>query len=218
MKCLRWLLLPLLLAAGVCPAQNPAGGSPEPLPLRNLLIEVVQEDQTQGSDERLDAQAAGHAEPGQVGGRITLEAHSRQRRQMGRAQQQVLVLNGRAAVIVLRNSVALRWRQTFMRNGVRISVPGTVWLQADTGFTAIPIWEGGDSVQLSLAASQGRTPLQASARADTTLVLPLGEWVTVAESDESLDDQQRGAALSGGGQARQDHSRRLKIKIRVQLR
>ena len=218
MRCLRWLLMPLLLAGGVCPAQSPDGRVAEPLPLRNLLIEVVQEDQTQGSDERLDAQAAGHAEPGRVDGRITLGVHSRQRRQIGHAQQQVLVLNGRAAVIVLRNSVALRWRQTRMRNGVRVSVPGTVWLQADTGFTALPIWEGGDSVQLSLAASQGRAPLQASGHADTTLVLPLGEWTTVAESDESLDDRQRDASLSGGGHARQEHSRRLKIKIRVQLR
>lgn len=190
-----------------------------PLPLRNLLIEVRQDDGNSSASERVAADVAARVQPGRTEAEITLEARSRQFDHSGRTQQQVLVLNGRPAAIVLGNSVPLRLRQFILRNGVRVAVPGTVWLQAGTGFNATPLWDGGDSVYLELAATQGRQPLMGNtASTSTTLMLPLGEWMTVAESDEVQDNQQNALGLAGGGRELRSGTTRLRVQVRVSVR
>lgn len=205
------LTLPVLLQAQpVAPAA--------PLPLRNLLIEVRQDDGSSNSNERVAADVNARVQPGRAEADIAIEARTRQSERSGRAQQQVLVLNGRPAAIELGQSVPLRLRQLVTQGGVRRSVPGTVWLQAGTGFTATPSWEGGDMVYLELAATQGRQALGPSASTSTTLMLPLDQWTTVAENEEALDEQQGGLSIGAGRRETRSGSTRLRVQVRVSVR
>jgi hypothetical protein len=200
----------------IVPPQEMGSGNPAPnLPLRNLQIEVRQVDQDNTSRERVDAAAAVRLQPGQSGAAIGINAQSNQRVRSGSAQQLVLVLNGRHAAIVLGNTVPLRVFQTRLRNGVYRAVPGTVWLEAGTGFDAIARWDGGDLVELEVAAMQARgaPPTQTSATS-TSLMVPLGEWVTVAESDQDLSNEQSGP----GGYSRSSGQSQLKVQVRVNVR
>lgn len=209
----------LALATYAQPAINSGAdwkdGHAASLPLRNLQIEVRQTDQDRSTRERLDAEVAARAQAGQSGAAIGLTAQDEQRSRNGSAQQQVLVLNGRRAAIVLRNTVALQLLQSFQRRGVWVTVPGMVWLQAGTGFDATPRWDGGDTVELELSTLQGRQPLAGeSARTSTAIVLPLGEWTTIAESEQAQDSQQSG--LTGSG--RSSSQSVLRIQVRVSVR
>lgn len=203
------LALPALLAA-----QTP----PAPLPLRNLLIEVRQDDGRSESRERIGADVNVRAQPGRSDVDIAIAARSRQSEHSGRVQQQVLVLNGRPTAISLGSSVPLRLRQFIVQNGIRRSVPGTVWVQAGTGFTATPVWEGGGSVYLELVATQGRQALGPQASTSTTLMLPLDEWTTIADSEDVQDQQQNAASLGGGGRDTRSSSQSLRIQVRVSVR
>lgn len=203
------LALPALLAA-----QTP----PAPLPLRNLLIEVRQDDGRSESRERIGADVNVRAQPGHSEVDIAIAARSRQSERSGRAQQQVLVLNGRPAAISLGSSVPLRLRQFIVQNGVRRSVPGTVWVQAGTGFTATPVWEGGGSVYLELVATQGRQAPGPQASTSSTLMLPLDEWTTIADSEDVQDQQQNAASLGGGGRDTRSSSQSLRVQVRVSVR
>ncbi len=214
----RTLLAALMLLASTARAQPGLVLEAPPLPLRNLLIEVRQDDGESRSSERLGADLSARVQPGRAEADIAIEARSRQLERSGRAQQQVLVLNGRPAAIALGHSVPLRLRQLVTQGGVRRLVPGTVWLQAGTGFTATPLWDGSEMVHLELQATQGRQPLGPTAGTATTLLLPLGEWMTVAESDETLDDQQRGLSIGAGARETRAGSRRLRVQVRVSLR
>lgn len=218
MKLRRLLPLTLLLLAGAVRAQPGLVVESPPLPLRNVLIEVRQDDGDSGTRERLGAEVAARVQPGRTEANITIDAQSRQFERNGRAQQQVLVLNGRPAAIVLGNSVPLRLRQLITRNGVRVAVPGTVWLQAGTGFTATPAWDGGDMVYLQLAATQGRQALGNTASTNTSLMLPLGEWMTVAESEDVQDNRQGAQGLAGGGRELRSSATQLRVQVRVSVR
>ncbi len=192
-----------------------ATGGNEGLPLRNLQIEVRQLDAERSTRERLDAGVAAQVQPGQSGLALGLALQAQQGNRSGNAQQQVRVLNGRRAAIVLRNTVALRLLQSFQRQGRWITVPGTVWLQAGTGFEAVPRWDGGDAVELEISTLQGRTPLAGeTASTSTAIVLPLGEWMTIAESEQSQDSQQSGLSSN----ARDASQSQLRVQVRVSLR
>jgi hypothetical protein len=213
----RYLLA--LLVLPVCLHAQPAGiAAGAPLPLRNLLIEVRQDDGSSNSSERVAADVNARVQAGRTEADIALEARARQSERSGRAQQQVLVLNGRPAAIVLGQSQPLRLRQFITRNGVRVAVPGTIWLQAGTGFTATPIWEGGDSVYLELTATQGRQPLAPGASTSTTLMLPLDEWMTVADSEDMQEDQRGAFGLAGGGREQRRGGTSLRVQVRVSVR
>ncbi len=216
MKHLRLYTLALLALPALLQAQamTPAA----PLPLRNLLIEVRQDDGSSDTRERVAADVNARLQPGRGEADVNIDARSRQSERSGRAQQQVLVLNGRPAAIVLGLSVPLRLRQLVTQGAVRRSVPGTVWRQAGTGFTATPVWEGGDSVYLELTATQGRQPLGQGASTSTTLLLPLDEWMTVADSEDVQDNRQGAAGLGGGGRETRSSSRSLRVQVRICLR
>lgn len=206
----------LALVLHAQPAINSgATGGNEGLPLRNLQIEVRQLDAERSTRERLDAGVAAQVQPGQSGLALGLALQAQQDNRSGSAQQQVRVLNGRRAAIVLRNTVALRLLQSFQRQGRWITVPGTVWLQAGTGFEAVPRWDGGDAVELEISTLQGRTPLAGeTASTSTAIVLPLGEWMTIAESEQSQDHQQSGLSSN----ARDASQSQLRVQVRVSLR
>ena len=216
MKHRRLCTLLLLALPALLSAQTVM--TPAPLPLRNLLIEVRQDDGRSSGNERVAADVNARVQPGRSEVDIAIEARRRESSRSGSAQQQVLVLNGRPTAISLGSSVPLRLRQFIVQNGIRRSLPGTVWVQAGTGFTATPIWEGGDAVYLELVATQGRQPLGPQASTSTTLMLPLDEWTTIADSEDVQDQRQNAAGLGGGGRDTRSNSQSLRVQVRVSVR
>jgi len=180
---------------------------PTPLPLRNLLIEVrqVQSDESQRAGVEL-------------GNRPGVQMN--QSRTSGSATQQALVLNGRPVRLGLQTTTPIRLLQGFVRNGRVVTTVGTVLLEAGTGFSATPRWDGGTLVELELAAQQalrsGSTLPGATATSATSsvLALPLDEWTTVGESEQS--SQSSGSGLTGGRQ--QSGLVRTEVQVRVSLR
>lgn len=203
---MRFFLALLTLLAPVLQAQ-PAGYSnanPDPLPMRNLQIEVRQ---LRGSDQgrqALGIQGSALLQPGHSGATVNLTAQSSQRSDARDLMQRVLVLNGRPVAINLSNTTPLRLMQAFVQNGVLRHAASTVLIDANSGFSARPVWRGGNSAELELAAMQSRPgsvgALPSSSSASTSLALPLGEWVTVAQSDDVATASSSG--LAGAGRLR----------------
>ena len=216
MKHRRLCILFLLTLPALPSAQTVV--TPAQLPLRNLLIEVRQDDGRNDSSERVAADVNARVQPGRSEVDVAIEARRRESIRSGSAQQQVLVLNGRSTAISLGSGVPLRLRQFIVQNGIRRSLPGTVWVQAGTGFTATPVWEGGDTVYLELVATQGRQPLGPQASTSTTLMLPLDEWTTIADSEDVQDQRQNAAGLGGGGRDTRSSSQSLRVQVRVSVR
>ena len=189
--------------------------------MRNIQIEVRQV--LRNDRQQADVQTRGALQlgsDGQLDAQARLQLRQQQTQQSVTASQQVLVLNGRSARIALRTSTPLRVVQTVVRNGTRIVSRGTVLLDATTGFLATPRWDGSNQAELELAASQatpptpgmpaGATPVSSAA---STLVLPLGEWVTVAESDQ--DSRNTGSGLGGSASDTDQRASALQVRLTV---
>lgn len=162
------------------------------LPLRNLLVEVRQ------------VQVAHDA------------AGNRDLHDTVLSQQQVLVLNGRSGQVALRTTVPMRLMAVAFRNGRPTLVPGVVLLDATTGLVVAPRWDGTEFVELDLAASQAgssRTPGQGAATA-STVVVPLGDWTRVAESDQVQSSQRS----NGLGNEENASSLHYAVQVRISVR
>lgn len=200
--------MPLALM-NIARAAPDLGAKVDALPLRNLMVEVrqVQSNDTRAAGVGVDAN-----------GRLTGQAGQTQNN--ASATQQILVLNGRTARIALQTTTPLRLRQTVVRGGQVLVIQGTVLLEAGTGFSATPRWDGGEAVELELAAQQAvqsaNAPLGAQANASTSSVvrLPLNVWSTVGESDQSSQNDQSGLS---GVQNTSDR-RRTEVQVRISLR
>jgi hypothetical protein len=183
------------------------GATTEALPLRNLLVEVrqVQSDESRVAGVGVDS-----------AGRLTGQAGQTQG--SANAVQQTLVLNGRTARIALQTTTPLRLYQTVVRGGQVLVIQGTVLLEAGTGFSATPRWDGRDDVELELAAQQAQhnAPLGAQANASTNSVvrLPLNVWSTVGESDQSSQGDQSGLT----GVQNTSGRRRTEVQVRISVR
>ncbi|APW44449.1 hypothetical protein RS694_19285 [Rhodoferax saidenbachensis] len=192
------------------------------MPLRNLQIEVRQVQS--GESQRNEAGSAGGVQidsQGQVAVQGTLRLQQRQSQQSSSASQLVLVLNGRSARIALGTVWPLRVFQTWLRDGRLVTTQGTLLIQAGTGFSATPRWDGSDVVELEIAAQQAPGnaanavgALQNNSSTTSVVVVPLGEWSTVAQSEQSSQDQQSG--LAGG--ARVSTQSRTDVQVRVTAR
>lgn len=189
-----------------------SGISNAPLPMRNLLIEVRQ---VQGEDGQ-------RADVGVQGGRVT--GTLSQGRNSATTVQQILSLNGRPARIAVQTQTPLRLMQSFVRNGQIINTQGTVLIEAGTGFSALPRWDGGDVVEVELTTQQAlrplfpaagaRSPLPEQSSTGSSVVLPLGEWMTVAETDQDL----QGSQSDLRGAQKQSGVARTEVQLKVSLR
>ena len=190
------------------PAISPAA-STEAIPMRNLQIEVRQAGNSLRSQSALGAQGGVVLQPGRSGANAGITAQNSQRSDARDLMQRMLVLNGRSANINLGNSQPLRL--------VQARQAGTVFIEANSGFSARPLWYGGDSVELELAAGQasrtGASPAAplSSSSVSTSLSVRLGEWVTVAESDDA------GAGNSNGIADNRQSTRRDGQRVEVRL-
>ncbi|MFM2276013.1 MAG: hypothetical protein RL211_1885 [Pseudomonadota bacterium] len=154
------------------------------LPLRNLSIEVRQINQISAEQAGISARGNIRLRPNASSANVDVNAQQNQQSSNTNTLQQVLVLNGRRVAVGLRSSVPLRLVQAVIQNGVLVIVPGTVLLESGTGFDAIARWEGGDLVELELDASQGKGAVMSQTTSTaTSLMVPVGEWITVAHSD-----------------------------------
>ncbi len=210
-----WLALALfwhLAPAVYAQAAINSGVNATPLPLRNLLIEVRQVQTEDGQQAVVDLQV------GRVTGGLA------QGRSSGTAVQQILILNGRPTRIAGQTQTPLRLMQSFVRNGQIVTTQGTVLIEAGTGFSALPRWDGGDMVEIELNTQQALRPLfpqvgavnapPAQSSTGSSMLLPLGEWMTVAETEQNLQNNQqslRGAQLQSG-------LTRTEVQLRVSLR
>jgi hypothetical protein len=193
------------------PAGNPNQGA-EALPMRNLQIEVRQAGSSLRSQSALGAQGGIVLQPGRSGANAHITAQDSQRSDTRDLVQRVLVLNGRPANINLGNSQPLRL--------VQGRQAATVFIDANSGFSARPLWYGGDSVELELAAGQasraGSSPMAplSSSSTSTSLSVRLGEWVTVAESDDTSAGNSSGIADSRQSTRRDG----MRVEVRLSVR
>lgn len=197
----HWLALCAGLA-GLAQAQTPPA-----LPLKNLLIEVRQTQQQDSQSQGIN-----------VLGGMPLQSNSRSLD--ARSTQQSLVLNGRPVRLLSGNSTPWALYQSYLRNGVIVVLPSTVWVQSGTGFMASPRWSGDGFVELEIQAqsdlgNRGALPNQPIAQqsAASQVSVPLNEWTTIARSDTGQDSQQ-----SGIGQMRNSQSQgstALQVRISV---
>ena len=191
-------------------------------PLRNLSVEMrVSEDQfdaqrgAQGSvsiGSRGRADASGSVVVGSTSSRQGLDA-----------TQRVLVLNGGRATLrmaqgLLVDDTEIWWTPWGPGAAVR-----SQWVELANGMEVRPQWPGGDApVTLEVAAQRSapggpppqgtRAALPAQWTVVTTVLAPLGEWVTVAQVAG-----RQSAAVSGGGFGASTASRQRELQVRVSL-
>lgn len=176
------------------------------LPLKNLLIEVRQNRSDASQSQGIDITQA-----------IPLQNNSRSSE--ARTLQSSLVLNGRSVRLMSGTTAPLRLSQSYLRNGVIVVLPSTVWLEAGTGFMATPRWAGDGFVELELQAQQATTSLpNASAvvgqqTSSTQVLVPLNEWTSIAHSDSGLDGQQSGIGQSRNRQEQGSFSLQVRISV-----
>lgn len=217
---LRRFFLPFLMLLAHALQAQPAGHSnanPDPLPMRNLQIEVRQLRGSDQGQQALGAQGGVLLQPGHSGATVNIAAQNSQRSDARDLVQRVLVLNGRPVTIHLGNTTPLRLTQALVQNGVLRYLGSTVLIDTNSGFSARPVWRGGSSVELELAAVQSRPgtagAMPSSSSASTSLALPLGEWVSVAHSDDMATASSSG--LAGAGQTSGREALTVEVQVSV---
>jgi hypothetical protein len=177
----------LLLAAacGAAPAQ--------PLPLRNLLVELRQSDAS--AVQREGAGVGGSVvigSDGKLSGGAGIGAQARSRDAAGDSVQQVRVLNGGRAGVRLARAVPLEFVQiAWTPQGAQV-LPSTLWTETGRGFVVQPRWPGGAAPVTVEVSAEGGAGSERS-QVLTTVQLPLGEWVTIASSANSASERRGGA-------------------------
>jgi len=193
------------------------------LPLRNLLVELRQADDVAASGQStgVSGGAVVIGSDGQVSGNVGIGAHSRSRDASRDTVQQVRVLNGGQASVRLARAVPLQFLHVVWSQQGLQAMPATLWTETGRGFAVRPRWPGGQSpVTVEVSAESGSTgggmsggSMSSGERRQllTTVQLPLGEWVTIASSDESASSRRSGTF----GSSDADRSHRQVVQMRV---
>ena len=211
-----------VLVAAMALAWAPSAGfgqsRPASLPMRNLLVEV-----RQAEASSLDASAAGVergavviGSDGRVSGRATLGVEARSGSAGAQVSQQLTVLNGGRASLRMGTAQPVQWLQVALTpQGPAVVGLGSSFVDTGRGVLVQPRWPGGNApvtveveVESSAPTREGGT---AGTRSLTTLALPLGEWVTVAETGESGTRRESGTLSTRDVAA----GRRLVVQMRV---
>ncbi len=187
-----------------------------PLPQRNLVVEmrIVEDAQTvqQGAQVTLGSTARG-----EVAGAVTLRAGSRQ--QGIDTTQRVLVLNGSHATLRLSQSLPVDNTEVAWTPWGPAGVVRSQWVELVNGIDVAPRWPGGNAAATVDIAAQraatGTTVRQADVAAQwsvvSTVQVPLGEWVDVAQIGE------RQASVGRNGFDAATASRQRSLQLRVSL-
>lgn len=195
------------LLAGLLLATTPwANAQTDALPLKNLRIEVRQNRSDASQGQGIDITQG-----------MPLQSSSRSSE--ARTLQTSLVLNGRSVRLVSGSTAPLRLRQSYLRNGVIVVLPSTVWLETGTGFLATPRWAGDGFVELELNAQQATNNQPHASAAvgqqssSTQVLVPLNEWTTIAHGDSAQDEQQSGIGQARNRQEQGSFSLQVRISV-----
>ena len=191
-----------------------------PLPQRNLSVEMRVSDDS--VDARRDAAAGASVTIGSTGrvgasGGATVRSSSQQQG-LG-AVQRVLVLNGGRASLRLAQGLTVDDTEVVWTPWGPGAAVRSQWIELVNGMEVAPHWPGGDApVLLEIAAQSAGRATQNSGQAlppqlsaFTTVQLPLGEWVEVAQL------QSRQSSVSRSGFSAATASRQRSLQVRVSL-
>jgi hypothetical protein len=192
------------------------------LPMRNLLVELRQTDETSASGQSagVSGSAVVIGSDGRVSGNVGIGAQARSRDATRDAVQQLRVLNGGQGSMHLGRSTPLQFLHVvWTPHGTQV-MPATHWTDTGRGFTVRPRWPGESApVTVELSAESGAPggsmggagPTSHRQTLLTTVQLPLGEWITIASTDTSTSDRRSG----GLGSSDAERSRRQVVQMRV---
>lgn len=189
-----------------------------PLPQRNLSVEMRVSDDS--SDTRRDAAAGASVTIGSSGrvdasGAASVRSGS-QRQGLGSVQR-VLVLNGGRATLRLAQSLQVDDSEIWWTPWGPGAAVRSQWVELVNGMEVAPRWPGGDApVLLEIAAQSAGRATQNSGQAlppqlstFTTVQVPLGEWVEVAQ----LQSRQSSVSRSGFSAATAARQRSLQVRV-----
>lgn len=212
-----------LMALGVCGAQAQPIASG--LPLRNLAVEFRQVDATEQSSQGV---GVGGTVTSSSGGGTTVDGSvrlsSRQASNNLLVASQVRVVNGGRASIRIVQTLPVQWVQAVDAGGRRgpSVVHGVTWLEAGRALVVRPRWPGGEQavtveLQADSASVDDRSgqplPSQAASQTATTVLAPMGEWVTIATTSGSHQQDQRGTLSSASASGTQTQWLQLKVSL-----
>ena len=189
-----------------------------PLPPRNLSVEMRLSDDSLDSRRDASARASvtiGSSGRAQAAGGVTVSSGGQQQG-LG-AVQRVLVLNGGRASLRLAQSLTVEDTEVFWAPWGPGAAVRSQWIELVNGMEVAPRWPGGDApVTLEIAAQSAGRATQNSGQAlppqlstFTTVQVPLGEWVEVAQ----LQSRQSSVSRSGFGAATSSRQRSLQVRV-----
>jgi hypothetical protein len=191
-----------------------------PLPQRNLSVEMRVSDDS--ADSRRDAAAGATVTIGSSGrvdaaGAASVRSGS-QRQGLGSVQR-VLVLNGGRASLRLAQGLTVDDTEVFWTPWGPGAAVRSQWIELVNGMEVLPRWPGGEApVTLEIAAQSAGRATQNSGQAlppqlstFTTVQVPLGEWVEVAQV------QSRQSSVSRSGFSAATSARQRSLQVRVSL-
>lgn len=177
------------------------------LPLRNLLVELRWTEAREQSSQQVAGQGGvvvGTAGGVDVQGQVVARAGSRD--ESDHVQQRLTVLNGGRAGVQLSEQVPLQWLDVAITPRGPVGVLRQGWAESGTRFEVRPQWPGGGApVTVEVMHGMG------GESAFTTLQLPLGEWVTVAQSAGAQRSEAAGTLSSR--QAERRTQRLLQMRV-----
>lgn len=213
-----WCAATLGLALGATQAAPP-------LPQRNLSVEMrvvddatdAQQGAAAGGSVRIDSRGGASAQGG-----VVVQSRSRQLGQD--LQQRVLVLNGGRAVLRLAQGQPVDDTEVWWTPWGPAAAVRSQWVELVDGIDVQPRWPGGNApVTVELTAQRAtpaignwqgsRPPGPAQWSTLTTVQVPMGEWVTVAQ----LQSSSRGSTVSTSGFGAATASRQRSLQLRVSL-
>ena len=232
----------LLLASFVLPVlPGGAAAGDSAGPQRNLLVELRWVDSSLSgavlAGSREGAVVAGTA--GSVSPRGQLGVGTRSHGDAAPLQQQrLLVLNGQTASIQLNELTPIQWVDMSVNTAAQVEAgaespgPGSAakvratprqgFIEQTRSFPVSPHWPGGrQAVRVALRAQGPGAAGSGSGPADplpqlqlqSTVLLPLGEWLTVARSGAVLPHQERGIISSRDAENRIVRELQLRVEL-----
>jgi hypothetical protein len=182
------------------------------LPLRNLQIEIRQIGNLDAQRSSVDAQGRVILQSGNSRAAGSVSIDQNRATQSRSLQQQALVLNGRSVSFTLGQTVPLRVVQALVYKDVLNFVPTTLLIDRNSGFTARPLWYGDEvaEVEISTAIAQGTR----QSKVTTTLPIQLGEWITIAQTEDAQNSHSSGVLSRSSEQGQSS----LRVEMRVTVR
>jgi hypothetical protein len=193
-------------------AQAQAQANPAVMPLRNLQIEIRQIGSDAIQRSSVDAQGRVILQPGNSRGEGVLGIDQSRSMQSRSLQHQALVLNGRSVSFTLGQTAPLRVVQVLNYKEVLNLVPTVVLIDRSSGFSARPLWYGGDvaEVEISTMLAQG----ERQSKVTTTLPVQINEWITIAQSEDTQSNISSGILSRNSEQGQSS----LRVEMRVTVK